>query len=271
LKAVIEGREGFLILDTGAPFLVLNAQYFDDKKNIPTQVNSTDYNGLVKDVKARTTSCTIGTLQWKNEHANVIDLRHLKAARIFPILGLAGTRLFEQYEMIFDFLKSEILLFDLDRSGEILDPSYSGQIPEIILPLRQKGHLPYLEISIGETNLKMGLDTGAEIALIHPKHKEALGGSILKKGQIDILGVGKSKSQVSLWTLYNIKCSFLIFKAMNMVFSDFKAFNSQVSGVSLDGILGTEFMSQFLMAINTKKKELHIWLSNEQESLVVRQ
>lgn len=269
IKAVVEGREGFLIFDTGAPFLILNEFYFDDKKSRSTNRTAVDYNGHLKSVKARTTSLTIGTLQRNNEHASVTDLQHLKVAQDFPLLGLAGTQLFDQYEMIFDFLRSEILLFELDRSGNIEDLSYSGNEPDIVLPLGLKGHVPYFEISVGDTKLKMGLDTGAEIALIHPKHKKALQNHLMPYGAINIIGVSKTRGHGKLSRLFNVKCSFLLFKAICVTFSDFSDFNAKVPGIELDGILGTEFLCQFLMAVNTQKKELHIWLSEKQEVLVV--
>lgn len=268
IKAVIEEVEGYLILDTGAPSLVLNQFYFSDKKTQNVNYEVSGLNSRIEIVKARTTTLTISTLHWTNEHAITLDLQHLKPAQSFPILGLAGYKLFDEYEMVFDYQRSEILLFELDRSGSIRDASFSNHQPEIIVPLKQKGHLPYLEIVVGETSLKMGLDTGAEISLIHPKLQQLLAGHLKAEGFSQLIGVGKKRTRKSLWKLYNVKCSFLLFKAINVVFADFQYFDDLVKGPQLDGILGTEFLSQFLMAINTKKQELHIWFSNKQEVLV---
>lgn len=267
-KAVVERKEGFLVLDTGAPSLVLNERYFNDKKNIDPHIKAADYNGSVEIAKARYTALKIGALPFENERALVIDLQHHKAARSFILLGLAGSSLFESYELVFDYEKNEILFFDLDKSGKIKDASFSGYLPEIIVPIKLKGHMPYLEITVDETTLRLGLDTGAEITLIHPKHKRRLAPHLMPNGSIRLLGVGKENAETELWKLYNVRCSFLLFKAMNVAFIDFRQFNEMLPGTSLDGILGAEFISQFLMAVNTKKKELHIWLSKKQEALV---
>lgn len=268
IKAEIEGREGFLILDTGAPSLTLNAHYFKDRKNKYVNTKLVDYNGQWKSVKARKTALQIGTLQWQDERALVMDLQHMKSARAFPILGLAGARLFEQYEMVFDYFRSEILLFKLNGSGDILDPSYSGHQPDLVIPLGLKGHIPYLEITIGKTELKMGIDTGAEIALIHPRYKKELSPFLQFKTNVDILGVNKQRSRGKLWEIREVKCSFLQLSAMKVTFAELEEFNTLTSGIALDGILGTEFLRQFLTAINTQKKELHIWISDKQEALV---
>lgn len=270
LPAQVEDQEGFLILDTGAPGLVLNKKYFDDKKNFSDHLTARGFNGQIQEIKVRYTDLQMGNAQWNKQKAHVIDLQHLKPSGIFPILGLAGMELFGDYEIVFDYKTSTIILFETDRQGNILAGQFSGTRQDITFPIKLKGHIPYLDIPIDNTSLKLGLDTGSEIALIHPKFRKKLKDNLIANGQVSLQGTDRSVKQIKLWKLNNMNVSMLTYPPMNLAFTNIGAFNNVLSGADLDGVLGTEFISQFTTSINLKKKELHIWINSGAAALVSR-
>jgi len=270
LPAQVEEQEGFLILDTGAPGLVLNKKYFNDKKNFSDHLTARGFNGQVQDLQVRYTDLQLDEAHWNKQKAHVIDLQHLKPSAIFPILGLAGMELFRDYEMVFDFKTSTIILFETDRQGNILAKQFSGMMQDITFPIKLKGHIPYLDIPFGNTTLKLGLDTGSEIALIHPKFRKKLKDALIANGQVSLQGTDQSVKQTKLWKLNDMNVAMLTYPPMNLAFTNIGAFNNVLSGADLDGILGTEFISQFTTSINLKKKELHIWINSGAAALVTK-
>ncbi len=270
LTAQIEGQEGFLILDTGAPDLILNKKYFDDKKNFSDDLQARGFNGQIEEVLVRYTDLQIGSCRWEDQDTKVIDLDHLKPSGIFPILGLAGIQLFQDYELVLDFKSSTILLFETDRQGNLIDQQYNNNTHDVSFPFKLKGHIPYLTINMNHTSLKLGLDTGSAISLIQPKFKSKLKESLVAAGQIQLLGTDQTIKQTKLWKLEDMNVSMLTFPPLQVAFTNINAFNNILSGADLDGILGTEFLSQFTTAINLKKKEVHIWINSGAAALVAR-
>jgi hypothetical protein len=270
LSAQIEGQEGFLIFDTGAPDLILNKKYFDDKKNFSDDLQARGFNGQIEDIQVRYTDLQIGNSQWNNQRAKVIDLEHLKPSKIFPILGLAGIELFRDFELVLDFKASTIVLFETDRQGNLVGEGNKKIPHDISFPFKLKGHIPYLDITLNNTSLKLGLDTGSAVSLIQPKFRSKLKESLQAAGQIQLLGTDQTIKQTKLWKLEDLNVSMLTFPPLQVAFTNINAFNNMLSGADLDGILGTEFLSQFTTAINLKKKEVHIWMNSGAAALVAR-
>lgn len=270
LPAQIEGQDGFLILDTGAPDLILNKKYFDDKKNFSDDLAARGFNGQIEEIQVRYTDLLIGDSQWNNQRAKVIDLEHLKPSQIFPILGLAGIELFRDFELVMDFKTSTIILFETDRQGNLVSQSYNNTPYDISFPFKLKGHIPYLDIDLSNTSLKLGLDTGSAISLIQPKFRSKLKESLVPAGQVQLMGTDQTINQTKLWKLEDMNVSMLTFPPLQVAFTNIDAFNNILSGADLDGILGTEFLSQFTTSINLKRKEIHIWMSSGAAALVAR-
>lgn len=270
LPAQVEGQEGFLILDTGAPDLILNKKYFDDKKNFSNGLKARGFNGQIEEILARNTDLQIGSSLWSNQQAKVIDLEHLKPSKMFPILGLAGIELFRDVELVLDFRSSTIVLFETDRQGNLIGQDYNKVPHDISFPFKLKGHIPYLDINMSDASLKLGLDTGSAVSLIQPKFKSKLKESLAEAGQIQLLGTDQTIKQTKLWKLNDLNVSMLTFPPLQVAFTNISAFNNILSGADLDGVLGTEFLSQFTTSINLKKKEIHIWINSGAAALVSR-
>ncbi len=270
IPAQIEGQNGFLILDTGAPHLILNKRYFDDKKNFQGNLTARGFNGKVAEVLNRETSLKIDQTNWGNLQAQVISLEHLKPSRNFPILGLAGIQLFIEFELVLDYKTSTLILFRLDKKGNITEPQYNGLDPDIYFPIKLKGHVPYLEVILQNYPLKLGLDTGSEITLINPKFKSKIENNISPAGDIQLLGTDQNNKQFRLWKLRNLNVSMLSFPPLNLAFININAFNNGLPGSDLDGILGSEFFCQFTTSINLKKKELRIWINSRASALLTK-
>ncbi len=261
IPSKIEGKVGYLILDTGAEKLTLNKRYFNDEKNTQENLTARGFNGNVEEVLVRTTELQIEAHSWNDQRALVIDLEHLKPARDFTILGLAGIQLFDAYEILFDFKTSKLILFELDAKGNVINTSYQKNLFDITFPFKLKGHIPSIEINVGSNVLRMGLDSGSAIALIHPKFKSTLKDKLLYLKDVHLQGTDQKITSAKLWKMEGINISMLSFPPLDVAFININRFNSMLWGSKLDGILGMDFLRQFMTSINTKKKEMHIWMN----------
>ncbi|HLK30456.1 MAG TPA: aspartyl protease family protein, partial [Puia sp.] len=113
IKAKVDTTEGNFILDTGAPNLVLNMTYF---RNYPSSNNSSDQEqgGVTGSVAAvnptSIDSLSFGSVKYFKMEADRINLGHIENSKGVKILGLLGTKLFKQFELIIDYEKSLIYL-----------------------------------------------------------------------------------------------------------------------------------------------------------------
>jgi len=258
VQATVEGLEGFLILDTGAPGLVLNRHYFDRSPG-GNFGGGYGVNGYVEDVTTRRVSMEIATLYWREVPAQVYDLQHLKIAPALRILGLMGAAVLQEFEIVFDRPGRLLHFYRLDRRG---DPRLSGparEQPAVVLPYRLKGHLPVLDVQVGEHRLAMGLDSGAGISLLNRSREEALSPRCQAVGAIRLTGMGKSKLRSMVVHLRGIMVGPLALSPLRIAFIDLMHLNTQLPGPWLDGMLGFDFIYQRKTAINFRKRALYLW------------
>jgi|GEM_PF-1429044 len=259
IGATIDGREGFAILDTGAPMLILNQAYFSGSEDLSKHEQVVGINGQVQPVTSGSATLQLGGFIWKKAYAKIYDLSHLEESKKVPILALLGANLFHNMELVFDMQNHQIHLYRLDDRGERLHQSTARETPSFVLPLKMKGHLPYLLANTGGVSLKMGIDSGAGIALIKPRKQAQLQPFLETAGVIRVKGVGKKTSQVPVQRLNNLTLAGLNYHPLRVGFRKLEHLNELLGGSDIDGILGLEFLSLHKMAINYKKRELHIW------------
>lgn len=262
IPSFAEGKEGYLILDSGAEGLALNKKYFDDDQNVDENLTARGFNGRVNEVLVRKTNLRISHHLWNDLKALVIDLEHLKPAKDLPIIGLIGFQIFGDYEVLLDFKTSSLILFNLDERGNVKASNYHQTPYDVSFPFKFKGHIPSIEINIEGLTLRMGIDTGSGIHLIHPKYKSELNSHLESVKNIQLQGTDQKNKQATLWKLHNINVSMLSFPPMGVAFTNINSFNSMLWGAKLDGVLGSNFLRQFMTSINFKKKEMHIWLGS---------
>src|SRR5688572_19607948 len=102
IQAKAGKEEGNFILDTGAPYLILNITYFRNAKLLP--VSDGERGGITGSVarteKTLLDSFRIHALTYDKIGADLVNLGHLENNKGVKILGLLGMQLFRQCEMI---------------------------------------------------------------------------------------------------------------------------------------------------------------------------
>lgn len=255
IEASVDGRVGNFILDTGTSNLVLNAKYFD---GTPSQKVFQGVNGVPAQMETTQADIEIGTQNWSKIYAEILPLEHIEQTKGFPIHGLIGGKLFRQYELMINFNAGEITLRQLDKNGEALDALAIGQ-PMETLDFRWKGMTPCITAYIGDERLNLTIDTGAEINLMDKKYLEKLESYLAGRNEKYLGGFGKASQKVVTGKLSQIQIGTNHCEPMNTMFTSMTELNIHVPGPTVDGIIGYEFLSQFCVAINFKKQEIHLW------------
>src|ERR1700744_755279 len=115
VSAKADTTDGYFVIDTGPPNLVLNITYF---RRYPT-TNPTESGGITGEVAGATRthvdSLTLGPIQYFHVEADMFGLGHIEKNKGFKIFGLLGMKLFEGFEMIIDYDQNLIYLHRLSR------------------------------------------------------------------------------------------------------------------------------------------------------------
>ena len=171
-------------------------------------------------------------------------------------MGLLGQSIFKRHEIVFDLVNQTIQLLPLDIKGQLLLPH--DKAPAYQIPFKMGGHIPNFEIQIGQLQLTMGLDSGAEFNVIDAKYANQLSPNMHLRTEGYLTDGGHRRLAV-LARLHGMQVDSLVCSPMMTVFGTMKSLNRSIAGKKLDGFLGVEFLLQYRMSINFKKKILYVW------------
>ena len=255
IKAQIYGRTGNFVLDTGSKYLALNKKYFQGQ---PTKEVYSGIEKMSGKVEQRFVKLEIGPLKWKGINARVIPMDHIEDVKSIDIHGFLGNELFNKFAIFIDYPKREVRFYPLDRKGD--NPAIPNLTrPDVALPFLWKGGAPVIEASLGSLPLRFMVDTGAEINLVDKNYRMEME-RYLKSGNVKQLITFKKtpKTSISLY-LTNLQVGNYFCTPMKTIFTSLYNWNSALPGRNIDGILSYEFLSQFQVMLNFKRKRLYLW------------
>jgi hypothetical protein len=259
VTASVEGQEGNFILDTGASKLLLNNKYF--KGGYVN--NSSSSIGATGQIYGPVRTRTAKEIQWdaflfKRVNADLLDLTHIEETKNTAILGMIGYGVLRDFEIFFDYFLKQIILCRLDKNGNTLDDNPYLRQPIDSLNARVDGHVVVLQATVDGSDLKLGLDSGAEINLLDRNVDRQVLAKFEIAKRINLMGAGKEKVEVLAGTLYGINLDGIKCAGMHTLLTSLDEANSAF-GTRLDGVLGFEFFAARPMAINYKKKKLYFY------------
>ncbi|MEP6796381.1 MAG: hypothetical protein ABJB16_18780 [Saprospiraceae bacterium] len=258
VQANADTLSGNFILDTGSERLVLNQQYFKPDFGNRTVV-ATGNTGMVSSVtEMKVDTLLLDRLFILNLRAHVVDLSHIEEKKNARIIGILGYDVFEDFELFIDFQNSRIVLSRLDRNGVRLDSIRNWEIPHDSLKFELKRHVIVVDGYVNTIRLHLMLDSGAELNLIDRKtNRKALDRFTIIK-RVNLIGIGKRQVEVIAGTLNDMKVGNEHCASMNTLLTSLDDINESF-GVSLNGVLGYEFLSKRRVMINYKKRKLYFF------------
>lgn len=257
VEAAVEGLRGNFILDTGSGELILNASHFSGGRP-RSNVASMGTTGAVEEVRVRAAQAFAwDSLAFEKIQAHIIDLSHIEAKKNIRVLGLIGYEVLKGYEVLIDFQLRQITLTRLDEAGERLDSLAILEEPEDSLDFRLQRHVIILNGWVDHTPVQFGLDSGAELNLLHSRVKRRILNHFKISRRVNLNGMGARDVEVLAGRLYRFRCNDRIrCSGMRTLLTNLDDINAAF-GTKLQGVVGYEFLCMRRTIINYKKKKLY--------------
>lgn len=165
VKATVNGRTGYMLLDTGSSSLLLNPKYFDSGSRPAMGVSAT-VNGLKKSgAPVKVTSLQWDGLRTGDIDGELHDFSNMEKPAVTPLLGAISHAELKNCALAVDWKHKNVQVFATKPNGAkkaaIAEPP-----PTVRLPFAYYLHLPLLTARIGESYYPMLFDSGAQWNLL---------------------------------------------------------------------------------------------------------
>jgi len=263
IEAQIDTIQGNFILDTGAPYLVLNATYFRDAPKIDDQdaggINGTSSEAFTTIVK----NFSILDLHYPKLTADVTDLSALENERHIKILGLLGTRLFSKLAITVDLFHNVLYIHKLDEHGNVRPREQLYDHPQLKTSFRYSNDVIFLKGAINDRAMWFAFDTGAETNFLDYSHSKKVLPYMKVIARYKLTGIGGSAFEVICTKFERLTIDNQIFMNNRVIITNLDKMG-HFYGQSLEGILGYDFFVKGIFTINFVKKEFEMYIYNNQ-------
>lgn len=252
IEAQVDGETGFFILDTGAPYLVLNRTYFSDARVSRQQIMN-DITGVSDTVNiVEISNLSLRALQFGAMEADVTDLGSIENKRGVKILGLMGLNLFLKLEMHFDLQRGVLELHRIDKNGDRLSGAKSCDNTLSELEFKLRNNVMLLKGSVAEKNLSFCFDTGAEVAVIANDLSNKVYDQLVVEGAKNLIGSSGESIQV-LFGRFPMLTVGKDLKNCRVVVTDLGTMRLAY-GAQIDGMIGFDLLANGPLTINFQKR-----------------
>lgn len=256
VEAIIDGLRGNFILDTGAPYLILNATYFRDYTEVENYA-ATDINGAQQSQKVtRVEKLKINELYYENLEADVSDLSAIENKRGIKILGLLGVNLFMRTELEIDLKAQQLLIYKVDRKGNYLQRDLKPRLADYTLSFELHNNAIVAKGAINGQDLNFCFDSGAEAVLLDNNLPEAVYEVLSIRSRRALIGAGGGETEVLYGSLLGLYFGAPL-KVCQVVVSDLELIG-KAYGYPVAGFVGYDLLRQGVVRLNFKKKEMQI-------------
>jgi hypothetical protein len=263
VEAQLDSLEGNFVMDTGAPYLVLNATYFRDAPHVDEQqsagVNGESQGSFTTVVH----NFSILDLHYSQLSADVTDLSAIENGRGIKILGLLGTRLFEKFAITIDLSKNLLYIQKTDNTGSIPANEQVFKNPDLKMPFKYMSDIIFLKGAVDNQAMWFVFDSAAETNLLdYSRAKKAVKSmQILTRSKLT--GIGGSTFQVLYARFDKLTLNDKDFLCNRVLIANLEKMGRAYDH-NIDGILGYDFFSRGVFTINFVKNEFEMYIYNNQ-------
>lgn len=266
VNASINGTDGHFLIDTGSPGLILNDKYF---KGIPKPNEKTDILDFQGNRNAATflpvSNFMVSSMEMPRELALVTDLSKLEIIKGVAIHGVIGYRSLKRFELLFDFENKTLTLYPLGKKGQPVGRQMN-QVPTSVLDIKMSGHLPFFITSINRKKMKIGIDSGSEINVMHQSFLSKNKVEMVNAKAIKASGLSGNLTVVQRGEISGLQVGTQYEENLQITTTNLSPLNQSLP-VHVHGLLGIEYFRDKRFSINYQKKEMCVW-SNDEEQLL---
>jgi hypothetical protein len=249
VEAKIGNQTGFFVLDTGAPYLVLNETYFRDLV-VANQRTYTDVNGQSRSANVTyVPKLELRSLYYKNLRADLANLASIENSRGVKVLGLMGINLFLDLEMHLNIKEQVLELQKVDKKGIPLLPTLICE-KALQMPFSLKNRVILVEARLKSQTLKFCFDSAAEVTGLSTGLSDEIYSSIVFEKQIDLIGSSGATNRVLYGRLNGLEIGVPI-NGCNAIITNLSEL-SKAYGTALDGMIGYDLLKQGIVILNFK-------------------
>lgn len=262
IQAQIDTLQGNFVLDTGAPYLVLNQTYFRDAPRYFEQESGGINGDAPGSFQTIVKGLHIAELGFDRLKADVTDLSGIENSRHIKVLGLLGTRLFSKFAITVDLFKNVLYIHKLDKNGDIPEQEVVYHDPILKVPFLNADNTLFLKVEVNSNSMWFAFDTGAETNLIDYHQAKKLMGSMEIISRSKLTGVGGSTFEVLYARFDKLLVGQREFTTNRVLITSLDKMG-KAYGHSVDGILGYDFFVRAVFSINFVKKEFTMFENKE--------
>jgi hypothetical protein len=263
VEAQIDSVAGNFVLDTGAPYLILNATYFRDMPKIADQ-ESAGLNGSASgSFTTLVRNFNILDLHYPRLTADVTDLSAIENGRNIKILGLLGTRLFSKFAITVDLFRNTLYIHKLGEDGIIPQNEKVFHDPWMVTPFKYLNDVIFIKGFANNTPLWFAFDSGAETNLMDYDRVRNLLPGMQVINRSKTTGVGGSTFEVIYARFDTLKIGERRFIKNRVLLTSLDKMG-KAYGHAVDGILGYDFFIRGIFSINFVKKEFEMYIYTNQ-------
>lgn len=250
VTVTIDGKPCNMFFDTGAPGVILNSKYFDH--NIDGEVMGGGGRGAVGKGAAsgmhHVESMDMGGISLTDTDIMLSGLSNLETVGV-EVHGILGQSYYKDFDVLFDFKGSEIVLLNPDTTHQwLLSEGYHCQTVNGVM----KGHLLTFDCQVGGVSVVLAFDSGAQTNLLASDWPQLHPSSVKGIKKAHLTGYGEGRASVTKG-----KTTLLLggrtFKKLQTTFSEVSHFKESKG---IDGLFGCEVLSKQKILISYKRQEL---------------
>jgi hypothetical protein len=260
IEAQVDSISGNFVLDTGAPYLVLNATYFRDMPHLGDR-ESNGVNGTATGTfKTQVRNFGIGfDLHFNKLTADVVDLSAIENSKKIKILGLLGTQIFRKIAITIDLFHNVMYLHKLDSKGNLADQERPFAQPDMRTPFKNMNDVLFIQGIVNDKKLWFAFDTGAESNLLHTSAPDKILSSMSIVNKSKMVGVGGLRYDIVYAKFDKLTVGNYPFINNRILITNLENLG-KAYGQSVDAVLGYDFFSRGIFTINFVKNEFEMYI-----------
>ncbi|QTE37304.1 pepsin/retropepsin-like aspartic protease family protein [Mucilaginibacter gossypii] len=263
IEAQIDTLEGNFVLDTGAPYLVLNETYFRDLPHVAEQ-ESAGINGVAgSSFTTYIRNFNILDLHYPRLRADVTDLSSIENSKGIKILGLLGTRLFSDFAITVDLFRNTLYIQKLDENGNIPPAEKVFHDRFMVSPFRMLNDVILMKGTVNDNSLWFAFDSAAETSLLDYRRSKKLMPDMEVVSRSKIMGIGGTSIEVIYTRFDNLVVGDRKYMKNRILITNLEKMGNAY-GYTIDGVLGYDFFVRGIFTINFVKKEFEMYIYNNQ-------
>lgn len=272
LEATVDSVRGNFILDTGAPYLVLNAAYFRHLTHSRGAFSSGISGAADSPVAVGNVDrLEVGSLYYNAVDADIIDLGHIENKRQIRILGLFGASLFSNVMMLVDMSNDQLVLYRTDDQGKVLefsdapcDSLIREQSFDLQLNFRLCDQKIFLPVEINGQKMNWMVDTGAEANVVDAWSNKKVMRDFIISRRLNLTGSTGERQDALVGIVPELEIGNQVFSMQQTIVTSMREL-SETCSMYIDGILGYQFLSQGVFTLNFSNRVFTFYLYNSKK------